>query len=196
MLPQRARPRRPVQHQERRREAAPGSMENRKRGFTTSLLRERGWLERISGSNVASPAKGSRHGKLSSFHPVEQRLHAGRERHAAAAAIGGHALIRGETRFVTTNPQEQEISRARSLKCPIEVEALRAAASPAPQTKNPAFPPGFYLNPSNPFRRLRPPRQRRRHRLRHPPRRLRRQFRSPRSWRHGAGSWLVGSRFP
>ena len=95
-----------------------------------------------------------------------------------------------------SSPQEQEISRARSLKCPIEVEARRAAASPAPQTKNPAFPPGFYLNPSNPFRRLRPPRQRRRHRLRHPPRRLRRQFRSPRSWRHGAGSWRVGSRFP
>jgi hypothetical protein len=94
-----------------------------------------------------------------------------------------------------SSPQEQ-ISRARSLKYPIEVEARRAAASPAPQTKNPAFPPGFYLNPSNPFRRLRPPRQRRRHRLRHPPRRLRRQFQSPRSWRHGAGSWLVGSRFP
>jgi len=62
-------------------------------GFTTSLLRKCGWLERIAGSNVASPAKGSRHGKLSSFHPVEQRLHAGGERHSAAAAIAGHALM-------------------------------------------------------------------------------------------------------
>src|SRR6266545_985601 len=62
-------------------------------GFTTSLLRKCGWLERIAGSNVASPAKGSRHGKLSSFHPVEQRLHAGGERHAVAAAIAGPALI-------------------------------------------------------------------------------------------------------
>jgi hypothetical protein len=38
-------------------------------------------------------AKGSQHGKLSSFHIVEQLLHAGRERHAPAAAIGGPALM-------------------------------------------------------------------------------------------------------
>jgi hypothetical protein len=74
-------------------EAAPGSIGEPQVGFTTNLLRKRGWLERIAGSNVASPAKGSRHGKLSSFHPVEQRLHAGGERHAAAAAIGGPALM-------------------------------------------------------------------------------------------------------
>jgi hypothetical protein len=91
-------------------EAAPGSIGEPQVGFTTSLLRKRGWLERIAGSNVASPAKGSRHGKLSSFHPVEQRLHAGGERHAAAAAIDGPALMfRGNpvchtNRFVTTNP--------------------------------------------------------------------------------------------
>ena len=62
-------------------------------GFTTSLLRKRGWLERIAGSNVASPGKGSRHGKFSSFRTVEQRLHAGGQRHSAAAAIAGHALM-------------------------------------------------------------------------------------------------------
>jgi hypothetical protein len=85
-------------------EAAPGSIGEPQVGFTTSLLRKRGWLERIAGSNVAYPAKGSRHGKLSSFRLVEQRLHAGGERHAAAAAIGGPALIVTRTRFVTTNP--------------------------------------------------------------------------------------------
>jgi hypothetical protein len=38
-------------------------------------------------------AKESRHGKLSSLHPVEQLLHADCERHAPAAAIGGPALM-------------------------------------------------------------------------------------------------------
>jgi hypothetical protein len=38
-------------------------------------------------------AKGLQHGKLSSFHIVEQLLHAGRERHAPVAAIGGPALM-------------------------------------------------------------------------------------------------------
>jgi len=34
------------------------------------------------------------HGKLSSFHPVEQRLHAGDERSSVAAADHGNALTR------------------------------------------------------------------------------------------------------
>src|SRR5215216_577377 len=85
-------------------EAAPGSIGEPQVGFTTSLLRKCRWLERIAGSNVASPAKGSRHGKLSSFHLVEQRLHAGGERHAAAAAIGGPALIFRGNPVRHTNP--------------------------------------------------------------------------------------------
>jgi hypothetical protein len=42
-------------------------------------------------------AKGLQHGKLSSFHIVEQLLHAGRERHAPVADIGGPALTFGGT---------------------------------------------------------------------------------------------------
>jgi hypothetical protein len=50
-------------------EAAQVPREQPEAGFTASLLRKDRWLERIAGSNVASAAKGSRHGKLSSFHP-------------------------------------------------------------------------------------------------------------------------------
>jgi hypothetical protein len=38
-------------------------------------------------------AKGSQHGKLSSFHTVEQLLHAGRERRTSAAAIDRPTLM-------------------------------------------------------------------------------------------------------
>jgi hypothetical protein len=68
----------------------------------TSLLRKRGWLERIAGSNVAFPGKGSRHGKLSSFHTGEQLLHAGGERYVPAAAIAWHPLMFRRIRLVTT----------------------------------------------------------------------------------------------
>jgi hypothetical protein len=37
--------------------------------------------------------KGSRHGKLSSFHTGEQLLHAGGEHHAPATAIDGPTLM-------------------------------------------------------------------------------------------------------
>jgi hypothetical protein len=40
-------------------------LENRKCGFTTSLLRKCGWLERIAGLNVASPGK--RDGGMENF---------------------------------------------------------------------------------------------------------------------------------
>ena len=71
-------------------------------GFTTGLPRKRGWLERIAGPNVASPGKGLRHGKFSSFHIVEQLLHAGGQRHAPAVAIAGRALMSRAKRLVTT----------------------------------------------------------------------------------------------
>jgi len=70
--------------------------------FTAGLLRKRGWLERIAGSSVASPGKGLRHGKFSSFHIVEQLLHAGGQRHAPAVAIAGRALMSRAKRLVAT----------------------------------------------------------------------------------------------
>ncbi|MEH2559129.1 hypothetical protein V1286_006658 [Bradyrhizobium algeriense] len=54
-------------------------------------------------------AKGLQHGKLSSFHIVEQLLRAGRERHAPVAAIGGPALTSAEP----ARPRKRrQISRA------------------------------------------------------------------------------------
>jgi hypothetical protein len=57
--------------------------------------------------------KESRHGKFSSLRPVEQLLHAGRERHASVAAIGGSTLMfRAEpgTPPQGAPPQGQQIS--------------------------------------------------------------------------------------
>jgi hypothetical protein len=66
-------------------------------GFTTTLLRKRGGLERIADSDVASPRKGLGHGKFSSFYTVEQLLRAGGGRHAPTVAIAGHALMSGSS---------------------------------------------------------------------------------------------------
>jgi hypothetical protein len=74
-------------------EAAPGSSGETGRALRQACSASARWLERIAGSNVASAGKGSWHGKLSSFRHIEQLLHAGSERHAAAAASGGLALM-------------------------------------------------------------------------------------------------------
>jgi hypothetical protein len=166
-----------------RRRALPGSIT---KPFAATLLRHPamagthgGLVRRLPRKRVRST--GGRHGKLSSFCLVEQLLHAGRRHHAAAAALAWHAVVIGNLRF--------RGNLGGTLTTPDERNYLT-------QTKSPANWPGFYLNPSNPFRRLRPPPWIRRHRPRHPPRRLRRRPRSPRPWRHGAGSWRAGFRFP
>ena len=211
MLPQRVRPcivqRR---REEKRASGARFHWENRKSALTTSLLRKCGWLERIAGSNVASPAKGMAAWKTFFFSSC--RAASARWWRASRCCCGHWSACRDvpgnpvrhhepgsspRIRFVTTRATDRA-PFFRSAPSRVEAPARRRAFSRdrRPQTKSPVFRPGFYLNPSNPFRRLRPPRQRRRHRLRHRPRRLRRQLRSPRSWRRGAGSWRAGSRFP
>ncbi len=90
------------------------------------------------------------------------------------------------------SPGDREIGRN-----PARLESVSESSDiPPPQTKSPASLPGFYLNPSNPFRRLRPRPRHRRPRLRH--RRPRHRLQQPRrrSWRRGAGSWRAGFRFP
>jgi hypothetical protein len=164
-------------------------------GFMTSLLRKRGWLERIAGSNVAFPGKGSRHGKLSAFHTGEQLLHAGGERYVPAAATAWHPLMFRRIRLVTT--RATAIARCFEVTYSGRSPALRGF-SRNPKQKARSCDRAFRFNPWNwdPFRQPHPPRLRRRRRLRHRPRRLRRQPRSLPPWRRGAGSWRAGSRFP
>ena len=163
---------------------APGSIGTAGRLYASLLRNADGWNG--CGSNVAFQ-KGSRHGKLSSF-----RLSS-----SVCTLVSVTLLLRPWRHALmlagTGSSPGQQISRA-VLEASSAKPARRGFS--CAQTKSPVLRPGFYLNPSNPFRRLRPPRQRRRHRLRHRPRRLRRQLRSPRSWRRGAGSWRAGSRFP
>jgi hypothetical protein len=164
--------------------AAPSSSGEPEAGFTASLLCK--W--EMAGTDCRLKRrlcrKGSQHGKLSSFRPVDQLLHAGSEHHAAAAAVGGFPLIFGEP---TRSHNGQQLARA---------VARSSAASPQRKQKARSRDRAFVFNPSNPFRRLRPPRPRRHRRPRHQPRRLRRQPRSLPPWRRGAGSWRAGSRFP
>ena len=108
------------------------------------------------------------HGELSSFHPVEQLLHAGDERCSSVAADHSDALT----------------GREPARRC--RAQELKEKARP--------FDRAFRFSPWDSFRRLRPPPLHRRHRRRHPPRRLR--LRSLRPWRRGAGSWPAGFRFP